>query len=182
MRYGLLADSPARIGDYNIVAAMLKVRDELGPDVLLGFAVVDDDEPRGESVRPKHFVKLAHLVSGVVDHPAVERDGLAKDLCAGLSALVDHVILGEARQRRGRYVPKVLRAKPAPILGKIRARSADSVEDDRRRSRPAEDAIIFRLKLLASAGKLTLASERTSRAKPSSAATSPLCSLMRSSR
>ena len=67
-----MADSLARIGDDNIVAAMPKVRDEIVPDVLFGFAVVDDDKPRGESVRPKHFVKLAHLVSGVVDHPAVE--------------------------------------------------------------------------------------------------------------
>ena len=72
MTISLLADSLARLGDDNIVAAMLKVRDELGPDVLLGFAVVDDDKPRSESVCPKHFVKLAQLLSGVVDHPAVE--------------------------------------------------------------------------------------------------------------
>src|SRR5215469_11889900 len=45
MPISLLADGLARIGDDSIVAAMLKVRDEIGPDVLLGFAVVDDGEP-----------------------------------------------------------------------------------------------------------------------------------------
>src|SRR5665647_766330 len=60
MPAALLADGLAQIRDDHEVAAALEVIDQVAANILHGLAVVDDDQPGRQAVRPKP-VSYTHL-------------------------------------------------------------------------------------------------------------------------
>src|SRR6516165_50398 len=105
-----------------IITSVLQAPDEIGPDVFLWLAVVDNDEPRIEAVRFEQRVELTQLKAEIRDPLAADCDRLAEDLCPGLRTFVEHVVLSEAGKPRidpGGEIFQVISPKAAFVPRKI---------------------------------------------------------------
>src|ERR1700757_5495516 len=65
MSGALLAYSLALVGDDHIVTPTLEVFNQISPNILLGLAVINDDKPGRETIRPQHLIELTDLIAEV---------------------------------------------------------------------------------------------------------------------
>jgi hypothetical protein len=114
----LLANRLAPVRDDHIVTTAFEVFNQVGSNLLFRLLVINDNESSAKAMCLEQLIELARLKAVVLDLLSVDGYGFPKNLCSGLRAFCEYVVLGESWDggvESARNVLEVFCTKAAPI-------------------------------------------------------------------